>query len=170
MADHRDARYRLQDEDEDGLDDEVPVRRAIQAPRLRRRPRPEAAEPRDAGDGRERLVGFMRDLLSFVKLLGRLARDPRVSKLDKALCVATVAYVLMPIDFIPDVIPFLGQVDDIYLVMLTLDRLLTNSGMDVLLDHWDGEPEHLERLIAGLEKASSFLPEPIRRLLHRRAG
>ena len=168
MADHRERPYRVRDEDDD-LDDEVPVRRAIQAPRLRRGPRPEPADAHEP-DGRERLVSVMRDIVSFVKLLGRLARDPRVSTVDKALCVATVAYVLSPIDLIPDFIPFLGQVDDIYLVMLTLDRLLANSGMDVLLDHWDGDAAHLERLMGGLEKASSFLPEPVRRLLHRRVG
>jgi uncharacterized membrane protein YkvA (DUF1232 family) len=45
----------------------------------------------------------------------------------------------MPMDLIPDYIPFLGQIDDLYLLALALDRLLNNAGVDVLLEHWEGE-------------------------------
>jgi uncharacterized membrane protein YkvA (DUF1232 family) len=171
MADHREKPFRLRDEDED-LDHEVrPEPRRIQAPRLRRKARAPEREARDEPHGAKDVVmAVIRDVPSFLKLLWRVARDRRVSAVDKGIVVATIAYVLMPLDFIPDFIPFLGQVDDVYLVMLALDRLLTNAGMDVLLDHWDGEVAGLERAISGLEKAASFLPEPIRRLLHRRVA
>jgi len=144
-----------------GLEDEHP---SIQAPRLRRRPR--GTEVRD----RETITMLIRDIPNFLKLLGRLARDPRVSRLDKGLVLATVAYILMPLDLIPDLIPFLGQVDDIYLLALALDRLLHNAGIDVLLDHWDGESATLEMLLSALDRAGSFLPERVRELLHRRVG
>jgi len=147
----------------DELDDDFPREGAVPAaPRLRRR-------THDSGGGAKDTVRqIVRDIPNFVKLLYRLARDPRVSKVDKALVLATVGYVLMPFDFIPDVIPFLGQVDDVYLLALVLDRLLNNAGIDVLLDHWDGEPSSLEAAIDALDKAGSFLPEPIRNLLHQR--
>jgi uncharacterized membrane protein YkvA (DUF1232 family) len=168
MADQRERPFRLRDEDPELDDGALPERRRIQAPRLRRRPRaPEQREPHGA---RDVVLAVIRDIPAFLKLLWRLARDPRVSGVDKAIVAATIGYVLMPFDFIPDFIPFLGQVDDVYLVMLALDRLLTNAGMDVLLDHWDGEVAGLERAISGLEKAASFLPEPIRRLLHKRVA
>ncbi|HET6764420.1 MAG TPA: YkvA family protein [Longimicrobiaceae bacterium] len=172
MAEHSGRPYRLHDDEDDALEDEVPVRRAIQAPRLRRGPRAAEPEEREAGGGgaRETVMSIIRDVPNFIKLLARLARDPRVSTVDKAIVVATLGYVLMPLDLIPDVIPFLGQVDDVYLVMLALERLMGNAGMDVLLDHWDGEVSGLERALSGLEKASAFLPEPIRRFLHRRVG
>jgi uncharacterized membrane protein YkvA (DUF1232 family) len=170
MAEHSGRPYRLHDDEDDDLD-EVPVRRAIQAPRLRRGPRAAEPEERETGGGaRDTVMSIVRDVPNFVKLLARLARDPRVSSVDKAIVVATLGYVLMPLDLIPDFIPFLGQVDDVYLVMLALERLMGNAGMDVLLDHWDGEVSGLERALSGLEKASAFLPEPIRRFLHRRVA
>ncbi len=163
MARFRDddvPRARLHALDHDDADDEPAP---VAAPRLRRRSR--GAET----GSRETVKQLIRDLPSFVKLLYRLARDPRVSRVDKALVLATVAYVLTPIDLIPDVIPFLGQVDDVYLLALVLDRLLNNAGIDLLLEHWDGDEASLEMAIAGLDKAGSFLPEPVRRLLHQRA-
>ena len=145
---------------ETSLDDDARLA-AIQRPRLRRRGR---AEVRD----RETMKQLIRDLPKFLKLLWGLYRDPRVSVFDKGLVLATIGYILMPMDFIPDFIPLLGQVDDLYLLALALDRLLNNAGVDVLLDHWEGEVASLEMAISALDKAGSFLPEQVRSLLHRR--
>lgn len=134
---------------------------AIQRPRLRRRAR---GEVRD----RETLKQLIRDLPKFLKLLWSLYRDVRVSVFDKGLVIATIAYIVMPMDLVPDFIPLLGQVDDIYLLALALDRLLNNAGVDVLLEHWEGEVASLEMAISALDKAGSFLPEQVRNLLHQR--
>lgn len=164
----------MRDYERDYTEDEEPAPRArvrardledaeatpIQRPRLRRRPRGE-------GD-RETLKQLVRDLPAFVKLLLRLYRDPRVSRVDKGIVLATLAYLVMPQDIVPDWIPFLGQVDDVYLLALALDRLLNNAGIEVLLDHWDGEVASLEMAIAALDKAGSFLPERVRALLHQK--
>jgi uncharacterized membrane protein YkvA (DUF1232 family) len=148
--------------DEEGEDlSPVPGRRQLQAPRLRRRPAVET-------DGeRETLKGLVRELPAFVKLLLRLARDPRVSRLDKGIVLAAVAYVVAPIDVIPD-IPFVGQIDDVVLVALAINRLLNNAGVDVLLDHWDGDPATLERALDLLDRVDSYIPAPVRSLLGRR--
>jgi uncharacterized membrane protein YkvA (DUF1232 family) len=142
----------------------VEERFSIQRPRLRR-----DGAARRGGD-REMLASLIRDIPNFLRLLGRLARDPRVSRVDKGILLATIGYLLMPMDLIPDFIPFLGQIDDIYLLALALDRLLNNAGIDVLLEHWEGETVSLEMAIAALDKAASFLPDQVRSLLQRRVG
>ena len=119
---------------------------------------------------RATVVDLIRILPSFVRLLIGLARDARVSAFDKALVVATIGYIVMPLDLIPDYIPFLGQVDDLYLLALVLDRLLNNAGRAVLADHWEGAPGDLELAVGALDKAGSFLPAPVRRLLRQRVG
>jgi uncharacterized membrane protein YkvA (DUF1232 family) len=136
---------------------------AIQRPRLRRRSRGE-------GKDRETAKGLIRDIPNFLRLLGSLARDSRVSLVDKAIVVATVGYILMPMDLIPDFIPFLGQIDDLYLLALALDRLMNNAGIDLLLEHWNGDVASLETAISALDRAGSFLPEKIRSLLRQRVG
>jgi uncharacterized membrane protein YkvA (DUF1232 family) len=172
MARYRDdvprSRFELDDDSDDEymdepLEEESPP---VPAPRLRRFRR--ERESGGGGGGRgDTMRQVLRDLPNFAKLLGRLATDPRVSKLDKAIVLAAVGYMLMPVDLLPD-LPVIGQVDDVYLLALALDRLLNNAGIDTLLDHWDGDVESLEAALAALDRAGSFLPQGIRSMLGQR--
>lgn len=110
---------------------------------------------------------YIRQLPQYVRLLGGLLTDKRVARLDKLFVVGAVAYIVMPIDFIPDFIPFLGEVDDLYVLVLSLQRLVSNAGRAVLLSHWTGEPSDLAELNlkGALAAAAFFLPRRIRRRL-----
>ncbi len=174
MARYRDdvprSRFDLGDDDEDEYVDDEPQEEAppVPAPRLRRFRRERESGGGGGGGGRgDTMRQVLRDLPNFAKLLGRLATDPRVSKVDKAIVLAAVGYMLMPVDLLPD-LPVIGQVDDVYLLALALDRLLNNAGIDTLLDHWDGDPESLEAALAALDRAGSFLPQGIRSMLGQR--
>ena len=74
---------------------------------------------------------------------------------------------MLPMDFIPDYIPFLGEIDDLFLLVLALQRLIANAPRSVLEDHWMGEPGSLRSL--DLERilvaAAFFLPRRVRRRL-----
>lgn len=98
-------------------------------------------------------------------LLGRLLKDSRVPLAEKALFAAAVVYVIMPLDFIPDVFPFIGQVDDIYLVALTLLRLLNRTDETVVRENWSGGGDivSLANSIAGI--APMLLPKRVTRVL-----
>ena len=78
---------------------------------------------------------------------------------------AAVAYLFVPADLIPDWIPALGEIEDVFLLALALSRLLNNAGIDVLMDHWDGDMASLEAALSALDRAGSLLPEPVRGLL-----
>ncbi len=67
-------------------------------------------------------VRFLRHLPDFVRLYWRLFRDHRVSIWPKILLVLSAVYVVSPIDLIPDVLPFIGEVDDL-IVLITACRL-----------------------------------------------
>jgi uncharacterized membrane protein YkvA (DUF1232 family) len=51
-------------------------------------------------------------------------REPRVPLLTKALPVLAALYVISPIDFVPDVLPVLGQLDDFGVVLMALGTFL----------------------------------------------
>ncbi|HMI56347.1 MAG TPA: YkvA family protein [Gemmatimonadaceae bacterium] len=113
------------------------------------------------------ITSTLKELPNFLRLLGGLLTDRRVANTDKLLVAGALAYIMLPIDFIPDFIPFLGEVDDVFLLVLSLQRLIANAGRAVVLDHWMGDPRQLRSL--DLEKvlmaAAFFLPRRMRRRL-----
>jgi uncharacterized membrane protein YkvA (DUF1232 family) len=117
------------------------------------------------------VLAALRRLPDYLRLLGGLMVDSRVSRIDRALVVLAAAYIVTPIDFIPDVIPFLGEVDDLFLLALSLQRLVRRTSRRVLLDHWPGDPEVLSEfsLSRMLGAAAFFLPARTRRRLERLA-
>lgn len=65
------------------------------------------------------------------------ARDPRVRWPVKVPALAVAAYALSPIDFIPDVIPVLGHLDDLVIVPLgivAVVRMIPEPLMDEFRD------------------------------------
>jgi uncharacterized membrane protein YkvA (DUF1232 family) len=124
-----------------------------------------AATPRTGA--KRTVMGTMKELPNFLRLLGGLLADMRVALTDKLLVAGAVAYILLPIDFVPDFIPFLGEVDDVFLLVIALQRLIANAGRSVVLDHWMGDPKQLGSLDLErvLTAAAFFLPRRIRRRL-----
>lgn len=108
---------------------------------------------------------LLAELASFLRLLYRLFGDARVSPVDKSLVFAAIAYVIAPLDLIPDVLGTYGRIDDLYFLGLILDRLLVRAGPDILLEHWDGRPSTLRLLLDTLGRVESLVPGPVRRVL-----
>jgi uncharacterized membrane protein YkvA (DUF1232 family) len=78
-----------------------------------------------------------------VVLFKRLLADPRVEWWRKALLVVVIAYLVSPIDLVPDFIPVAGQLDDAILVVIALRVLLRGSGPRLLAEHWPGPRQSL---------------------------
>ncbi|MCA1625405.1 MAG: DUF1232 domain-containing protein [Acidobacteria bacterium] len=114
---------------------------------------------------KSRLKNLLMFLPNMVKLLGRLLTDKRVPATEKALFAAAIIYVIVPLDFIPDIFPFIGQVDDLYLVALTLLRLLNRTDERVVRENWagGGDVVTLANSIASL--APMLLPKRVSRVL-----
>ena len=114
---------------------------------------------------RRTVLGAIRELPHYLRLLWGLARDPRVAVVDKLLVVGAAIYIVSPIDIIPDFIPFFGQLDDLYLLVIALQRMVSRAGRPVLRDHWTGQPDSLSsiNLAATLAAAAFFLPPSIRK-------
>ena len=97
-------------------------------------------------------------LPNLVKLAKGLLTDPRVPVRRKLLLCALVAYLVMPLDFIPDFIPGLGQMDDLLVVVLILHGLLSSVDEEVLLEHWEGRPDLILLIRRGFQAFARRLP------------
>ena len=92
------------------------------------------------------LAGFVPDC---AVLCRRLLADPRVPRASKLALAALVAYLLSPIDLVPDFIPVAGQLDDAILLGLVLRAIVRRAGPDVVAEHWPG-PEGSLRVVLSL--------------------
>ena len=114
---------------------------------------------------RGRMGNFLMFLPNMVMLLGRLLRDMRVPAAEKALFVAAIVYFVMPIDLIPDIFPFIGQVDDIYVVALTLLRLVNRTDERIVREHWSGGGDIVALSDSIASIAPKLLPKRVSRVL-----
>src|SRR2546430_13754266 len=91
---------------------------------------------------KSKLKSRMKNLLMFlpnmVILCAKLMVDKRVPRTERALFAAAVIYAIIPFDFIPDMIPFVGQIDDVFLISLTLLRLIDRTDDKIVRVHWRG--------------------------------
>jgi uncharacterized membrane protein YkvA (DUF1232 family) len=100
------------------------------------------------------LAGFVPDCVILFK---RMLADSRVSGWRKALIIALIAYLAMPIDLVPDFIPVAGQLDDAIVVALVLRTLLRSGGAELLREHWAG-PESSLALVSRLAYGHGHQP------------
>lgn len=91
--------------------------------------------PKDLGTA----IELVRTLPSYGRLVWGLLRDERVPAQQKLILLGIVGYLLMPIDLIPDLVPVLGQLDDLLVVLLGLDLFIRAAPKPVV-------DEHLEKI------------------------
>ena len=74
-------------------------------------------------------------LPTYARMVWGLMRDPRTPVGLKGILGAALAYVVLPVDLIPDAIPIIGQADDLTVLLLVLDLFIQNAPADVREEH-----------------------------------
>ncbi len=82
-----------------------------------------------------RLARLVWKLPTYARMVWGIVRDPRTPVPLKALLAAALAYVVMPFDLVPDMIPIIGQADDLTVLLLVLDLFIQNAPRDVREEH-----------------------------------
>jgi uncharacterized membrane protein YkvA (DUF1232 family) len=120
---------------------------------------------REKSEMKGRLRSFVMFLPNMVILLGRLLKDSRVPTAEKALFAAAIVYVISPLDLIPDVFPFIGQIDDLYVVALVLLRLINRTDDTVVRQLWPGGGDIVSLADSIANIAPKFLPRRVSRVI-----
>ena len=104
--------------------------------------RPEGATLADAARLLPDLVGLVR----------RLAGDATLPRSTRLTLGVLVAYLVFPIDVVPDFLPVLGYADDAIVVALALRRVVRGAGAEAVERHWRGSEAGLAivRRLAGI--------------------
>ena len=82
-----------------------------------------------------RLARLVLKLPMYARVVWGMLRDPRTPIGLKGMLAAALAYVVLPVDLIPDVIPIIGQADDLTVLLLVLDLFIQNAPAEVRAEH-----------------------------------
>jgi uncharacterized membrane protein YkvA (DUF1232 family) len=74
------------------------------------------------------------------RMVASLLTDRQVPLSAKLVLAAMAFYLASPLDLIPDMIPFVGLLDDLLVVALVVDGLLNDLDRAVMLQYWPGQP------------------------------
>jgi uncharacterized membrane protein YkvA (DUF1232 family) len=75
--------------------------------------------------------------------------------------------VISPIDLIPDFVIGIGRLDDLVLVSLAVDHLMSGTDEEIVREHWDGSEDGLDLVRSAFGWAASIIPDSARSVLPR---
>ena len=106
---------------------------------------------------------LLRALPDVARLIAGLVADPRLPRPAKIALVAAAVYLASPVDLVPDVIPFLGYVDDVLLAAVLLDGILSYVDRALVLRYWPGSAASLETLARVAHRLALWVPRRLKR-------
>jgi len=80
-------------------------------------------------------LGFVTDLIRQVRLAWRLMLDSRVPLWVKTIVPASLVYLISPVDLAPDVIPGLGQLDDLAVIVIGVKLFIELCPPAIVREH-----------------------------------
>ncbi len=80
-------------------------------------------------------LGIVTDLIRQVRLAWRLVLDSRVPLWVKTIVPASLVYLISPVDFVPDVIPGLGQLDDLAIIVIGVKLFIELCPPEIVREH-----------------------------------
>jgi uncharacterized membrane protein YkvA (DUF1232 family) len=100
----------------------------------------------------------MRLLPDTLRLLRRLAADRTLPRGVRTRLWLLLAYLALPIDLIPDLVPVVGYADDAIIVVVVLRSVIRRAGPDAVRRHWPGTEDGLASLWSVARLAPSDRP------------
>jgi len=106
---------------------------------------------------------LLRAMPDVIRLIARLVGDPHLPRAAKVALVAAAVYLASPLDLIPDVIPFVGWVDDLLLAAVVVDGVMNYVDRSLVLRYWPGTPDSLERVARVARVMAAWVPRRLKR-------
>ncbi|MGH2483181.1 MAG: YkvA family protein [Candidatus Limnocylindria bacterium] len=96
-----------------------------------------------------RLVELVRIVPDVLRLVRDLLADRTVPLSARLALIGLLAWLISPVDLIPEFIPVLGPVDDVVVAVLVLRYVRRKVGLAELRRRWPGSAEGFE-LLSGI--------------------
>lgn len=95
-------------------------------------------------------------------LLWRLINDKRVNAKNKVMLGSGLAYYLFPLDIMPEgILGPIGYLDDLVFAVYLLNKLMTDTDVEILREHWSGRDDVLDTIRKVLGAADNLVSSDI---------
>ena len=114
------------------------------------------------GTAIEKTAEYLLLVPDFFILLWRLVNDGRVNAKNKVLLGSGVAYFIFPLDLLPEAfLGPLGYADDLVLSVFILNKILRDTDVEIIRQHWSGSEDVLATIQKVLNAADSLVGSDI---------
>jgi uncharacterized membrane protein YkvA (DUF1232 family) len=93
---------------------------------------------------------LLRVIPDVVRLLRSLVLDRTIALDVRLVLLGLLAWILSPIDLIPEFIPVLGPLDDVIVAVVAMRYVRRRIGVDELRARWTGSPDGFALLLRVL--------------------
>jgi len=108
---------------------------------------------------KEDMMEIIKRIPLYLNLIYSLYIDKELPKKAKAILSMALAYNISPIDLIPDIIPLVGQIDNIYFTLKLLKRSLIICPEDIVKKHLENFNITLENIDKDINTSKQAMKE-----------
>ncbi len=109
----------------------------------------------------------MRKLMDFIR---DLAQDDRIPLKNRIVLAGLLAYIMTPIDIVPDYVPILGWLDDAFVTLLILDYIFNSADTELILEHYPWNKQGFRKMKTYVERLSWLVPPRVKKVLFSQAS
>src|SRR3989442_4040019 len=104
---------------------------------------------------------LLRALPDILRTIVRLAADPILPTAAKVALAAAALYLVSPIDLIPDFIPGIGMLDDLFVVAIVVDGVLNSVDSALVLTDWPRSAQSLVGVASDAARLALSMPRQL---------
>ena len=108
------------------------------------------------------ITALLRALPDVARMTSRLVTDPVLPRAAKIALAAAAVYLLSPIDLLPDVVPFLGYLDDALLVSVIVDGIVNHVDRALVVKYWPGTIASLDKISRAARFLAMWVPRRLK--------
>lgn len=120
---------------------------------------------RESGKWTDVFLQYLMILPDIIHLMIKLVADKDINSLYKKYIILAMLYLISPIDFVPDILPVAGFIDDLLLMVIILNKIINSQNPKVLKKiklYWAGKVDvfkQVKEIVFILNEISSRIPK-----------
>jgi len=130
---------------------------------------------RTTGKWTDQLTQYLLVLPDIVHLKIRLLLDNGIPSAIKSYILLGLVYLISPIDFLPDIIPVVGFVDDLLVLVVLLNKIINTKNplvIERIKIYWAGDTDvfaKVKEIVAIINELSSRIPQAITHFIKKKS-